>query len=610
MRLRVAVSGGGCSGFQYGFSIDDVRRDDDREFERDGVGVLIDEMSLELLKGCGARLCRGLIGSYFVVKNPNASSTCGCGSSFSIACRPANVSTLFRIDRKDLRCEEHPVHALGRRARRAARWRSPARACDEQGSAEKAGQEAGKKIDQAIEQTKEGIDKAKEDAAACSRAPVRRPRTPLSRCVRVPVTSSRKRSARRTTRASPTRGQAAARAIAADAPDVLKIATWNVNSIKARLPHLLAWLRDAAPDVLLLQETKVADEAFPALEIGDLGYNVAAVGQKAYNGVAVLSKRPIDVLARALPGDEPEDAQARYLEVFTAACAWRRLRAERQPTGSDKFAYKLDWLDRLCDQHARSCWPARTRSSSAATATSLPTDEDVYDPCGWRNDALCRPESRAAFRRHPASRADRRAARAPRRRRTATRGGITAPALQRRPRPAHRPPAVVAAGGRPAGRGRHRPRAARLGPSLRPRARLVRAAGPLTAAGDFIGARRPSDSKVAPFVVSLAPPARAKAAGMPQIGAAQVGAAQLAHGSGRQRAGRPGASRPPPAWRPSDPPPCRSASCRSAHCRSAPCMSAPCKSQRCRSAPAIATAQDRRRADRRDAGRHRSTARR
>lgn len=84
MRFRVAVSGGGCSGFQYGFSIDDVRREDDREFACDGVGVLIDEMSLELLKGSELDFVEDLIGSYFVVKNPNAASTCGCGSSFSL----------------------------------------------------------------------------------------------------------------------------------------------------------------------------------------------------------------------------------------------------------------------------------------------------------------------------------------------------------------------------------------------------------------------------------------------------------------------------------------------------------------------------------------------
>jgi iron-sulfur cluster insertion protein len=84
LRLRVAVSGGGCSGFQYGFTLDDERRDDDRVFERDGVGVLIDEVSLELLKGAQLDYVEDLMGSYFVVKNPNATSTCGCGSSFSV----------------------------------------------------------------------------------------------------------------------------------------------------------------------------------------------------------------------------------------------------------------------------------------------------------------------------------------------------------------------------------------------------------------------------------------------------------------------------------------------------------------------------------------------
>ena len=84
LRLRVAVSGGGCSGFQYGFTLDDERRDDDRVFERDGAGVLIDEVSLELLKGAELDYVEDLMGSYFVVKNPNATSTCGCGSSFSV----------------------------------------------------------------------------------------------------------------------------------------------------------------------------------------------------------------------------------------------------------------------------------------------------------------------------------------------------------------------------------------------------------------------------------------------------------------------------------------------------------------------------------------------
>jgi exodeoxyribonuclease III len=178
---------------------------------------------------------------------------------------------------------------------------------------------------------------------------------------------------------------------------LVKIATWNVNSIKARLPHLLAWLRDAAPDVLLLQETKVPDEGFPALEIGDLGYNIAAVGQKAYNGVAVLTKTPMDVLARTLPGRR-EDGQARYLEVFTAGLRLASLYAPNgNPTGSDKFAFKLDWLGRLYD-HTRELLESEDAFVLGGDFNVAPEDADVYDPVGWKDDALCRPESRAGLR--------------------------------------------------------------------------------------------------------------------------------------------------------------------------------------------------------------------
>jgi exodeoxyribonuclease III len=177
----------------------------------------------------------------------------------------------------------------------------------------------------------------------------------------------------------------------------VKIATWNVNSIKARLPHLIAWLRDAAQDVLLLQETKVADEAFPALEIGDLGYNMAAVGQKAYNGVAVLSKRPIEILARALPG-RPEDGQARYLEVFTGGLRLVSLYAPNgNPIGTEKFALKLDWLHRLYHR-TRELLESEDTFVLGGDFNVAPEDLDVYDPVGWRNDALCRPESRAGLR--------------------------------------------------------------------------------------------------------------------------------------------------------------------------------------------------------------------
>ena len=96
---------------------------------------------------------------------------------------------------------------------------------------------------------------------------------------------------------------------------MVKIATWNVNSVKARLPRVLEWLDEFQPDVALLQETKTVDETFPALEIGDLGYNIQVSGQKTYNGVAILSKAPIEIELTALPGDK-EDDQARYIEAL------------------------------------------------------------------------------------------------------------------------------------------------------------------------------------------------------------------------------------------------------------------------------------------------------
>ena len=139
---------------------------------------------------------------------------------------------------------------------------------------------------------------------------------------------------------------------------VIKIATWNVNSIKARLPRVLEWLKEFQPDVVLLQETKSMDDSFPGLEIGDLGYNVEVSGQKTYNGVAIFSKLPIDVELTALPGDDT-DEQARYLEalVTTEAGGVVRVASIYLPNGnptrdedgkdSEKFLYKLSWMDRL-----------------------------------------------------------------------------------------------------------------------------------------------------------------------------------------------------------------------------------------------------------------------
>lgn len=181
----------------------------------------------------------------------------------------------------------------------------------------------------------------------------------------------------------------------------MRIATWNVNSIKARLPRVLEWLKDAAPDVVLLQEIKTQTDAFPYLEIEDFGYNVAVVGQKTYNGVAILSKFPLEDVLTELPGD-PEDTQARYVEAVVAAGpAPVRVASIYLPNGnpveSDKFPYKLAWMARL-KAHARELSAFEEATVLGGDYNVVPTDDDVYDAQAWAGDALCRPESRGRFR--------------------------------------------------------------------------------------------------------------------------------------------------------------------------------------------------------------------
>jgi exodeoxyribonuclease-3 len=177
-----------------------------------------------------------------------------------------------------------------------------------------------------------------------------------------------------------------------------KIATWNVNSIKARLPRVTEWLAAAKPDVVLLQETKCTDEAFPRIEIEELGYNIALCGQKTYNGVAILSKRPIEDVACGLPGDEA-DGQARYIECFTGGLRVASIYLPNgNPVDSDKFPYKLAWLVRLA-HHAEALLGNDEAVVLGGDYNVCPGDEDVYDPAGWANDALCRLESRKGFRR-------------------------------------------------------------------------------------------------------------------------------------------------------------------------------------------------------------------
>ncbi|MBI3710120.1 MAG: exodeoxyribonuclease III [Proteobacteria bacterium] len=177
----------------------------------------------------------------------------------------------------------------------------------------------------------------------------------------------------------------------------MKIATWNVNSVKARITHLVDYLKTAAPDVLLLQEIKCVDKEFPHLEIEAAGYRAAVAGQKTYNGVSILAKQKIDVVVSRLPGDTA-DEQARYIEadVGTVRVASIYL-PNGNPVDTPKYGYKLAWMERL-HERVRALLKTELRVVLGGDYNVAPTDDDVYDPEGWKNDALCKPETRAAFR--------------------------------------------------------------------------------------------------------------------------------------------------------------------------------------------------------------------
>ncbi|MCR9212522.1 MAG: exodeoxyribonuclease III [Proteobacteria bacterium] len=177
----------------------------------------------------------------------------------------------------------------------------------------------------------------------------------------------------------------------------MKIASWNVNSVKARLPRLLDYLKDASPDVLCLQELKVVDEAFPRQEVEDMGYNVETHGQKTYNGVALLSKYPIEDVMRRLPGND-EDEQARYIEgtVNNVRIASIYL-PNGNPVDTEKFPYKLGWMDRLIER-AKYLLTLEEPTVLAGDYNVIPQDEDCYDAKAWEGDALTQPDSRNRFR--------------------------------------------------------------------------------------------------------------------------------------------------------------------------------------------------------------------
>jgi exodeoxyribonuclease III len=179
---------------------------------------------------------------------------------------------------------------------------------------------------------------------------------------------------------------------------VVRIASWNVNSIKARLPNVLAWIAETQPDVLCLQETKCPEPDFPLLEIRGLGYHVETVGQRSYNGVALLSKAPARDVVKGLPGGDGTDEQARYIEAtFGDVRVASIYLPNGNPVDTEKFSYKLAWMERL-SAHARSLLEREVPLILAGDYNVCPTDDDVYDPVGWRGDALCRPETRSRFR--------------------------------------------------------------------------------------------------------------------------------------------------------------------------------------------------------------------
>ena len=156
------------------------------------------------------------------------------------------------------------------------------------------------------------------------------------------------------------------------------------------------WINEVNPDILLLQETKTVDNTFPKLELEELGYNLAIHGQKSYNGVAILSKFPIEDIVCGLP-DNNDDEQARYIECFTGGVRVASIYAPNgNPSNSPKFTYKLKWMDRLL-LHAKNLLHNEEVVVLGGDYNVIPSDGDVYDPSSWHDDALFKTETRSSF---------------------------------------------------------------------------------------------------------------------------------------------------------------------------------------------------------------------
>ena len=179
----------------------------------------------------------------------------------------------------------------------------------------------------------------------------------------------------------------------------MKIATFNVNGIKTRLPHLLRWLEREQPDVACLQELKALDEAFPEQEIRDAGYHPLWKGQRSWNGVAILARgiEPVEI-RRSLPGDAADD-QSRYLEAavdgIVVGCLYL---PNGNPQPGPKFDYKLAWFERFIT-HAQGLVDSAHPVILCGDYNVVPTDADIYNPRSWRKDALLQPETRECYQR-------------------------------------------------------------------------------------------------------------------------------------------------------------------------------------------------------------------
>jgi exodeoxyribonuclease-3 len=180
----------------------------------------------------------------------------------------------------------------------------------------------------------------------------------------------------------------------------MRIATWNVNSVRQRLDHLLAWLKETSPDIVCLQEIKCMDDAFPREPVEALGYNVVTHGQKTFNGVALLSRLPFDETRPGLAG-EPEDVHARFLEgivsvkrgAIRVACLYL---PNGNPPDTDKYPYKLRWMDRLA-RYAQTRLRDEETFVLAGDFNVIPAAVDARTPESWTRDALFLPQTRERY---------------------------------------------------------------------------------------------------------------------------------------------------------------------------------------------------------------------